>query len=117
MKCPPGRRRESRFAVEEKPRATTTIPRPSRQARRSSLTCGSTAASVVLPGQHQTRTGMPSRGTARPMMICGRSGGVLGVPVAPESGLHLFALALGVRSGCVLGVTLEVGAGGVEEQV
>lgn len=31
------------------------------------------AESAVLPGQHQTRTGMRSRVTARPMTICGRS--------------------------------------------
>src|SRR3954466_1006684 len=52
MKCPPARRREFRLLAEENPRSTTVTTRPSRQARRSSLTCGSTAWSLVLPGQH-----------------------------------------------------------------
>ena len=46
---------------------------PSTQSRMSVLTCRISAESDVFPGQHQTRTGMPSRVTAMPITICGRS--------------------------------------------
>ena len=39
----------------------------------SSLTWRISAESSVLPGQHHTRTGIPSRVTAIPITICGRS--------------------------------------------
>ena len=54
-------------------RSTTVTTRPSRQSRMPSLTSGSTCWSLVLPGQHQHRTGMPSLVTASPITICGRS--------------------------------------------
>jgi len=63
----------ARFAADENPRSTTVTTRPSFQVRRSSFTCSSTDWSFVLPGQHQTRTGIPSRVTARPITTCGRS--------------------------------------------
>jgi hypothetical protein len=34
---------------------------------------GFDAGNGLLPGQHHTRTGIPSRVTAGPMTICGRS--------------------------------------------
>jgi len=37
------------------------------------LTCRITTWSLALPGQHQHRTGMPSRVTAIPITTCGRS--------------------------------------------
>ena len=39
----------------------------------SFLTCRISPVSAVLPGQHHTRTGMPSRVTAIPTMTWGRS--------------------------------------------
>ena len=39
----------------------------------SCLTCRISAESFVLPGQHHTRTGIPSRVTAIPITIWGRS--------------------------------------------
>src|SRR3954471_19004106 len=74
IQCPPARVRERRFSSEEKPRSTTVTTRPKRQPRRPSLTSVMTDMSLVLPGQHHTRTGIPSRVTARPITICGRSG-------------------------------------------
>ena len=39
----------------------------------SSLTCRISAESLVSPGQHQTRTGIPSLVTAMPITTWGRS--------------------------------------------
>jgi hypothetical protein len=39
----------------------------------SSFTCRISAESAVFPGQHQTRSGIPSRVTAMPMTTWGRS--------------------------------------------
>jgi hypothetical protein len=39
----------------------------------SALTWWISAESVVLPGQHHTRTGIPERVTATPITIWGRS--------------------------------------------
>ena len=65
------------------------------------------AWSLVLPGQHQQRTGIPSRVTASPMTICGRSlRWSLECPYAGGA----------APSSRVLGVAFEVGGGGVEEQ-
>lgn len=61
------------MASEENPESVTVTTRPSRQFRRPSLTSVMTVWSLVPPGQVQQRTGMPSRVTARPMTICGRS--------------------------------------------
>jgi hypothetical protein len=60
--------------VALEPGVRRAMTRPSFQSRTSSRTSASTCWSLVLPGQHQHRTGMPSRVTARPMTICGRSG-------------------------------------------
>ena len=52
----------------------TVTTRPSFQSRIPPRNPGSTVTSEVLPGQHHTRTGIPSRVTAKPMITCGRSG-------------------------------------------
>src|SRR5215218_4839085 len=55
-------------------RSTTQTALPRRRPARSSLTSEITAWSAVLPGQTQTRTGIPVRVTARPTTTWGRSG-------------------------------------------
>ena len=60
--------------AEAKPRSATQMTRARVQSRRSCLTWRMRSAeSVVLPGQHHTRTGIPARVTAMPITICGRS--------------------------------------------
>ena len=55
----------------------------------------------MLPGQHHTRTGIPSRVTAIPTTTCGQVvAGVLGLAVGAEPGLSRRALA-GRRSRAV----------------
>ena len=49
------------------------MTRPRVQSRSSSLTWRISGESEVLPGQHHTRTGIPSRVTAIPTMTWGRS--------------------------------------------
>jgi hypothetical protein len=61
------------LAAEVNPRSATQITRPSVQSRRSSFTCRISGESELLPGQHHTRTGIPSRVTAIPTTTCGRS--------------------------------------------
>ena len=58
---------------EENPRSATHTIFDRVQSRMSSLTCRISAWSLVLPGQHHTRTGIPSRVTAIPITIWGRS--------------------------------------------
>ena len=65
--------RQRRLAAEENPRSATQMTFPRVQSRMSALTWRISAESAVFPGQHQTRTGMPSRVTAIPITICGRS--------------------------------------------
>ena len=65
--------RNRRFLAEENPLVGNQMTLPGTQSRMSVLTCRISAESDVLPGQDQTRTGMPSRVTAMPITICGRS--------------------------------------------
>ena len=79
--------------AEVNPRSATQITRPSVQSRSSSLTWRISGESVVLPGQHHTRTGIPSRVTAIPTTTCGQVvAGVLGLAVRAEPGLRRRAL-------------------------
>src|SRR5213076_1746631 len=79
--------------------------RPSFQPRRSSLTWASTVWSWVLPGQHHTLTGIPSRVTAsRSRSAAGRRGGPWTCVAAKPAGPILPLVAF------------EVGGGGGEEQ-
>ena len=99
----------------------------------SSLTWRISAESAVFPGQHQTRTGMPSRVTAIPITIWGRSSrwslelprprnppvsGLLALrppPCSVPAAGHGLAVLV-PRHRLVFLVHLEIGAGGVEEQ-
>ena len=81
------------------------MTRPSFQSRMSSLTSANTCWSLLLPGQHQHRTGMPSLvGQADDDLRQVRAV-ILGVPEPAE----------GVRAVLLL-VAFEVCGGGVEEQ-
>ena len=93
----------------------------------SSLTWRISAESAVFPGQHHTRSGMPSRVTAMPITTWGRSSRwSLDLPQVRNPAVPAVARVLGAaRDGVAVlvagdrGVGLlrhEVGGGGVEEQ-
>ena len=95
----------------------------------SSLTWRISAESAVFPGQHQTRSGIPSRVTAMPITTCGRSSRwSLDLPQVRNPAVRAprprgagvpagTAAAVLVAGNRVVGVLRhEVGGGGVEEQ-